>query len=174
MNTQALLIIDVQTGNFSKQKPKCIGDNLFSKIKSLIKKARTKNTLIVYVQHNGRPGDPDEVGTAGWKIHRSIPPFKEDLVIQKQFPDSFQNTQLHQELRNRKINKLYIAGLQTEYCVDTTCRRAFSLGYEVVLVEDAHGTWDSLLLKAEQIINHHNQVLSGWFVTLNKTKEVNF
>ncbi len=33
-------------------------------------------------------------------------------------------------------------GLQTESCVDTTRPPAYSLGYEVTLVEDANSTWD--------------------------------
>ena len=104
----------------------------------------------------------------------STSPVKGDIVVQKQFPDAFQNTILHEELQEREVKKLYITGLQTEYCTDTTCRRAFSLGYEVVLVEDAHGTGDSSLLKAEQIIDHHNQVLGGWFATLEKESEISF
>jgi len=174
MNNKALLIIDMQTGDFSKKKPTCKGNNLINKVKSLIKKAHTEGIPIVYVQHNGGKGDPDEYGTAGWQIHPSIAPLKGDIVIQKQFPDAFQKTSLHRELQEREIKKLYVAGLQTEYCVDTTCRRASSLGYKVVLIEDAHGTCDSSLLKAEQIINHHNQVLGGWFATLKKEEEVDF
>lgn len=174
MSKRALLIIDVQTGNFSEKTPTCIGNNLINKVKSLIKKARTAGIPIVYVQHNGGKGDPDEYRTAGWQIHSAIAPLKGDIMVQKRFPDAFQRTSLHKELKNREIKKLYVTGLQTEYCVDTTCRRAFSLGYEVVLVEDAHGTWDSSLLKAEQIINHHNQILGGWFATLKKEGEVDF
>lgn len=34
-----------------------------------------------------------------------------------------------------------MCGIQTEVCVDTTCRRAFSLGYRVTLASDAHSTW---------------------------------
>lgn len=44
-------------------------------------------------------------------------------------------------------------------CVDTTCRRAFSLGYDVVLAKDAHSTMNSERLTASQIIEHHNDVL---------------
>ena len=174
MNNKALLIIDMQTGNVSEHSPISKGNDLLNRVKSLISKARIVDIPIVYVQHNGGSGDPDEYGTVGWKIHPSITPAKEDLVVQKQFPDAFQNTTLHKELQKKGVKKLYVTGLQTEYCIDTSCRRAFSLGYEVVLIEDAHATWDSSLLKAEQIINHHNQVLGGWFVTLKKEKEVNF
>ncbi|HEX3047657.1 MAG TPA: isochorismatase family protein, partial [Bacillota bacterium] len=62
----------------------------------------------------------------------------------------------------------------TEFCVDTTCRRAFSLGYETTLVQDAHSTFHSKVLTAPQIIAHHNNVLGGWFVTLKSTGEIDF
>ena len=96
------------------------------------------------------------------------------VVIQKQTPYAFHETNLHSELTLKRIKKLVIAGLQTEYCIDTTCRRGFSLGYEITLVEDSHSTWNSSLFSAQQIINHHNQVLGGWFVTLKKEREIEF
>jgi nicotinamidase-related amidase len=43
-------------------------------------------------------------------------------------------------LQQLGISKLVIVGMQIEFCVDTTCRRAFSIGYETILVEDAHST----------------------------------
>ena len=77
-------------------------------------------------------------------------------------------------LKARGIGHLIIAGIQTEYCIDTTCRRASSLGYEVTLVADAHSTWDTEHLSAWQIIDHPNQVLSGWFVTLETAGRIKF
>jgi streptothricin hydrolase len=35
-----------------------------------------------------------------------------------------------------------VAGLLSEMCVSATIRTALSIGYEVVLVHDAHGTYD--------------------------------
>jgi nicotinamidase-related amidase len=64
------------------------------------------------------------------------------------------------------INRLIVMGAQTEVCVDTTCRRAFSLGFSVTLVSDGHSTWDNATLTAEQIIRHTNDTLAGWFVHL--------
>jgi len=62
-------------------------------------------------------------------------------------------------------------GAQTEVCVDTTCRRAFSLGFEVTLVSDGHSTWDNATLSADQIIRHTNDTLAGWFVRLARVDE---
>jgi len=174
MNDTALLIIDMQVGNFSEPNPIFKADELLAKVKSLVAKARSAKIPIVYIQNNGRKGDPDEYGTQGWKIHPSIATIEGNLVIQKRTPDAFHETNLHRELESRGIKRLVFAGLQTEYCVDTTCRRAFSLGYEVILVKDAHSTWDSSSLTAQQIIEHHNSVLGGWFATLKNEIEIEF
>ena len=174
MADTALLIIDMQIGIFSESNPIYNGNKLLAKAKSLIAKGRAAQIPIFYVQNNGGKGDPDEYGTPGWKIHPFITPVEGDVIVQKQTPDAFHRTNLHLELESRGIRKLIIAGLQTEYCVDTTCRRAFSLGYNVILVKDAHSTWDSSLLSAQQIIDHHNHVLGSSFVDLRREEEIRF
>ncbi|MFX0205992.1 MAG: cysteine hydrolase family protein [Candidatus Hodarchaeota archaeon] len=168
----ALIILDMQKGNFMEPQPIFNGEKLVAKIVLLINKMRSVHIPIVYIQNNGGSGDPDEPGTAGWEIHPSIEPRKGDLVIQKSYPDAFQGTVLKKELDSRGIKKIIMVGLQSEFCIDTTCRRAFSLNYDVILVEDAHSTWPSELLTPKQIISHHNSVLGDWFVTLKKTYEI--
>ncbi len=174
MANTALLIIDMQLGNFQGSDPVYDGENLLSKIQRLIGKARGSEVPIIYVQNKGSKGDPDEVGTPGWEVHSSIAPKEGDVVIEKETPDAFHKTTLHQKLQSKGIEKLVITGLQTEYCIDTTCRRAYSLGYDVVLVKDAHSTWDSSNLTAEQIIRHHNQILGGWFVDAKNENAIKF
>lgn len=170
----ALLIIDMQSGNFQGPDPVSDKERLLSKVQRLIDKAHGEGVPIFYVQNKGSKGDPDEIGTPGWEIHPTIIPKEGDVVIEKETPDAFHKTTLHQKLKSKKIEKLVIAGLQTEYCIDTTCRRAYSLGYDILLVKDAHSTWDSSNLKAKQIIEHHNQVLGGWFATLKNETEITF
>ncbi|HWC76893.1 MAG TPA: isochorismatase family protein, partial [Blastocatellia bacterium] len=68
---------------------------------------------------------------------------------------------LERELAARSIRHLIVTGAMTEYCVDTTCRRAASMGYDVTLVADAHTTLDNELLTGGQIIAHHNAVLGN-------------
>jgi len=174
MNDNALLVIDMQFGNFSDLDPIYKGNELIAKVERLIARARSAKIPIFYVQNCGGDGDPDAYGTPGWEIYPSIAPLEGDVVVQKRTPDSFHETELQRELDSRGIRKLIIAGLQTEYCVDTTCRRAVSLGYNVILVKDAHSTWNTSHLTAKQIIDHHNDVLGGWFVTLKKESEIEF
>jgi nicotinamidase-related amidase len=173
-SSSALLVIDVQVCNFEESAPVYGGNDLLLRIGALITQARAAGVPIIYVQHCGPEGAVDWPGTPGWKIHPAIAPLQDDLVIEKRHPDAFQDTCLQGELESRGIQRPIIMGIQTEYCVDTTCRRAYSLNYDVTLVKDAHSTWDTELLTAPQIISHHNEVLGGWFVELKEASEIGF
>ena len=117
---------------------------------------------MIYIQHDGLKGRPLETYTKGWEIHPSLQPTEGEHVIRKQESDSFFGTTLQHELEQKGITHLIIAGGMTEYCVDTICRRATSLGYEVTLASDAHLTRDNKVLTATNIIAHHNFVLDGF------------
>ncbi|ASK63954.1 cysteine hydrolase [Virgibacillus phasianinus] len=173
MTKSALLVIDVQKGMFDKDNPVYKSDLLLHNLKGLLAQAHHTDTPIFYVQHNAKAGKPLEYGTNDWEIHPDILPREEDVIIQKTTPDSFYNTSLEKELKKQGINHVIITGIQTEACVDTTCRRAFSMGYKVTLVEDTHSTWDSDEITAQQIINHHNGVLR-WFADTYPSKQVKF
>jgi len=160
---------------FSDSDPVYQGDELLARIGNLLAKARRAQIPIVYIQHSSqRKGHPLEYGTAGWQIHPSIAPLEGDTIMQKQMPDAFYKTDLHQYLTAHGIKKLIITGIQTELCVDTTCRQACSLEYDVTLVKDAHSTWHRDLLTAPQIIAHHNALLSDWFVTARDEQDIFF
>jgi nicotinamidase-related amidase len=174
INDTALLVIDVQQGMFAEDDPVYQGAALLATIGGLLAKARAAEVPVIYVQHNGGPGHPLKPGSEGWPIHSAIAPAVGDPVVGKATPDSFHETRLQAELEARGIVKLIVAGIQTECCVDTTCRRAASLGYQTTLVCDAHSTWDSRTLSAAQIIAHHNEALDGWFVTPKPASEITF
>ncbi|MFS0690603.1 cysteine hydrolase family protein [Sporosarcina sp. 179-K 8C2 HS] len=173
MKKTALVIIDVQNAMFMEEYPVYQGEVLIRNIKDLLAKARSNKTPIFFIQHNEAVGQPLENGTFGWGIHPEIAPAEQDSIIQKTTPDSFHETDFEEQLKQQKIEHLVLAGIQTDICVDTTCRRAFSMGYDVTLVADAHSTWNSGSLSAQQIIDHHNEVLK-WFSHLRKTSEIRF
>ncbi|GEN45721.1 cysteine hydrolase family protein [Alkalibacillus haloalkaliphilus] len=173
MTKKALLIIDVQNGMFQEENVVYRGNQLLENLKTVISQARSSKVPIFYVQHNAPTGKPLEYGSHGWEVHPDITPENGDVIIQKSTPDSFFKTNLDQELKNHKIAHLVVAGIQTEVCVDTTCRRAFSEGYKVTLVSDTHSTWNANGLSAQQIIDHHNGTLR-WFARVTNHSEVSF
>jgi nicotinamidase-related amidase len=84
-----------------------------------------------------------------------------DPIVPKTATDSFHQTTLQALLQQLGVNQLVVCGLQSEFCVDTTVRRALGLGYPVTLVADGHSTMDNRLLKAPQISAHHTETLAN-------------
>jgi nicotinamidase-related amidase len=167
----ALVIVDVQLGMFTAAPPVYRGAEVLAAIGQVLERARAAGVPVIYIQHDGQGDSPLRPDTPGWPIHPQIAPRPGEMVIRKRFPDSFQETRLAESLEAWGVRRLVFAGIQTDYCVDTTCRRAFSLGFDVTLVADAHTTWDSAAfwkesgdtLRAEQIIAHYNRVLGDGF-----------
>jgi len=62
---------------------------------------------------------------------------KDDIVIEKYGYDSFHETTLDTELRSRGIGHLYITGVTTDICVDSTVKRGFHLEYKITAASDA-------------------------------------
>lgn len=156
----ALIIIDMQVG-IIKPLPVYHGTRVLEQISKLLSGARASGTPVIYVQHDGPAGHRVEPGTGGWPIHPRVEPSAGEVVVHKRACDSFFETSLQRELEERRIDHLVVAGCMTEYCIDTTCRRAVSLGYDVTLAGDAHATDDTEHLTASQIIAHHNELLDG-------------
>ena len=172
----ALVVIDTQRGMFDTPgvPPVPDGERLLGNLEALIDRAREAGTPVIHIRHAGGPGHPLERGTKGWPIHPRVAPVEGEPVVDKETPDSFLRTTLRDELDSRGIGCLVLAGMQTEYCVDTTCRRAFGLGYEVTLAADAHGTWDDGTLTAAQIVAHHNEVMGSGFADVVPSAEISF
>lgn len=155
----ALLIIDAQVNMFAEGNSVFEGEKHLLKISQLIARARAAHIPIIFVQNNGKDSDPDIHGTPGWEIHPALKPEKGDFVIQKYSSDSFHDTNLQIVLEGLHIRHLVVAGMQTEYCIDATVRRAHALGFDVILVKDAHSTYDGGGLSASQIITQYNDAL---------------
>ncbi len=170
----ALLIVDMQVGARTMDNPKFHRMNaVIETIAALIGKARRKNIPVFYAQHHNPNGFP-LYGSEEWQIIPELAPRAEEVVVHKTTPDPFMNTFLHAHLQKNGIKKLIVAGIQTADCVDTTCRVAFHLGYEVVLVQDGHTTFDTPIGKAEWVIAHHNQVIKNWFGKVVESEAIEF
>jgi nicotinamidase-related amidase len=123
-------------------------------------KARAANVPVVLIQHESQ-SSPLIHGTEGWQLAEGLELHASDISIRKTASDSFHNTELQSALQAKGVSKLIICGLQSEFCVDTTTRRALALGYPVTLVSDAHSTVDNNTLSAAQISAHHNETLAN-------------
>jgi nicotinamidase-related amidase len=172
--TSALMIVDVQQGMFAVSPPIHRGEEIVQRIAGLLARARDEGRPIVHVQHDGGPGHVLAKGSAGWPPHPLVAPRPGEIVVENRYSSSFHDTDLHRRLTNAGIDRLVIAGMQTEMCVDSACRGAVALGYRVLLVADGHTTWDTPVIDAERIIAHHNRLLGRGFADIVAADEVTF
>ncbi len=152
----ALVVIDVQRGWYLSTPPPHDAGPTLDRINDLIDRARAAGRPVFFVQHGEAPDYTP--GTPGWELHPGLHREPADAVVPKTACDSFLATTLHHELRARRVETVAVCGAATEFCVDTTIRAAASLGYRVVVPADAHATKDRPVLKAPEIIAHHNWV----------------
>ena len=157
--TSALLVIDMQQGLCTGAWAAHDIERILPRINDLIDRARAARVPVVLIQHEETEGDLVH-DTPGWQLVDGLHARPDDPRVRKATPDSFYETELGQLLQQRGIDHLAICGLQSDFCIDTTVRRALALGYHVTLAGDAHSTVDNEVLPAERITAHHNWVLA--------------
>ena len=172
----AVLVIDVQRALCEGKYEVFEAQQVVQRINAVSEKAREAKALVVIIQHESK----DELlayQSMGWQLADGLHTEPTDILLRKTATDSFHNTELETLLRKREVTKLVICGMQSDFCVDTTTRRALALGFPVVLVSDGHSTLKNEHLSAAQIIAHHNTTLAniesfGPVVTLVPAGEV--
>jgi len=138
----ALLIVDMQVNMLDEEMPIYKGREILTTLADLIARARTQGIPVIYVRHNGGPGEPDEPQTPGWEIHPALAPNPGELIVDKTTPDTFASTDLQDKLTELGIETLVIAGMQTDMCITATTQSAVAFSYKTILVEDGHTTFD--------------------------------
>lgn len=69
-----------------------------------------------------------------------VAPVGDEIIIDKTASGVFSCTNMHYVLGNLGIRSLYMCGVYTNECVETTARDACDLGYFVTVVDDACAT----------------------------------
>ncbi len=156
--TDALIVIDMQQAAFVNAPPKHDATGLVSRLIRLADAVRGRGGAVVFIQHDGPPGDPFHPDQPGWRLIDELSPHPADTVIRKTSCDAFLGTSLNDFLRARAVDRLIVTGWATDYCVDTTVRSALARGYRTVVPSDGHTAADRPHLPAVKIIEHHNAI----------------
>lgn len=154
MKSTALLVVDVQNALVLAE-PFEIKE-VISNIKRLIKTCRENNVEVIYIQHNGKAGGELEPNSDGWKIYGEIGPNTNEKVICKNYNSAFKETILKEYLNSKGLNQLIITGMQTDYCIDTTCKVAFEYGFKLIIPEKTNTTFDNGNISAKDLYEHYN------------------
>ena len=172
----ALLVIDMQNGVVEGGHERAA---VVSNVGSLVEKARRERVPVVWVQHS------DEQlarGSDKWRIIPELTPGEAEPLVEKNYGDSFENTDLETVLSGLRIGRLVVVGAQTDACVRSTLHGALVRGYDATLVRDAHTTEDQTQWGApppDKVIAHTNlywtyQTAPGRTAGTVATRDVDF
>jgi nicotinamidase-related amidase len=161
MNT-TVLVIDVQQGLCEGEGAAFDCKGTISRINGVTRKVRGIGAPVIFVQHESTSGYL-EYGSSAWQLANGLEVEPTDIKIRKTTPDAFLRTELEAILRERGIENVVVCGMHSEFCIDTTIRRALALGFPVVLISDAHTSAGNAAISAQQVIAHHNVTLTNIF-----------
>jgi nicotinamidase-related amidase len=172
----ALLVIDVQNGVVEEAHDR---DAVVTNVATLVDKARFADVPVVWVQHHS---EHLAQGSNPWQYVPELQQGESEAVVHKQFADSFEETDLEDVLAAAGIGHLVVAGAQTDECIRSTIHGAFTRGYDVTLVGDAHTTEDLSEYGApapDKVIAHtnlywKNHTAPGRTAAVADTAEVSF
>lgn len=158
--TTAVLVIDVQQGLCEGEGAAFDCEGTIARINAVTGKARHAGVPVIFIQHESRSGYLEH-DTPEWQLAKGLDVQPTDLRLRKTTADSFLRTELEALLRKLGVERVVICGMHSEFCIDTTARRALALGLPVTLVSDAHTSGGNSAISAPQVIAHHNATLEN-------------
>ena len=172
----ALVVIDVQNGVVADAYHR---DAVVANVGTLVDRARHEGVLVVWVQHSD---EQLPKGSDAWEYVPELARRESEPLVHKTFGDSFEDTDLAEVLAGAGVGRLVVAGAQTDACIRSTIHGAFTRGYDVTLVGDAHTTEDQSAWGAptpDKVIAHTNlywryQDAPGRTAAVTATKDVTF
>ncbi len=144
----------------------------------LLNEFRKSKSPIIYIQHISTRSSatfflPE---TDGAKINKMVAPQGNEIVVVKNYPNSFRNTSLSEILKNKEINDLVICGAMSHMCIDATTRAAFDFGFNCVVAEDACATKDlnfkNKIVRASEVHASFMAALSNSYAKVIPTEEI--
>ncbi len=156
MKPDALLVVDMQTA-LVQENPWHV-DALIHNIQQLLMVCRKRSIPVIYVRHHETEGDLMS-GSEGWIIDKAVAPLPGEAIVEKVYNSAFRQTGLQEHLQSIGVHHLLICGMQTEYCIDTTVKVAFELGYQVTVPAGATSTFDNHGCKAEDIVAFYENAI---------------
>ncbi len=140
LSESALIMIDVQNTYRSGLMQLSGVEEAMLEATKLLRIARELKIPIFHIQHDAGPGSPYDTQAQTGAICSEVAPQDGESVITKNYPNSFFNTDLDQQLKAANVNSIVLAGFMTHMCVNSTAHGGFNLGYGVTVVASATAT----------------------------------
>lgn len=150
--TSALLVIDFQNGLVSTVPLPGDIAKVASNITALTLRARSAGVPVMFVQHED--GGEMLYGSSAWELSSTCVSSLMIIGFASVLPTRFSTLNSRRE---RVLKHVVVCGYASEFCVDTTVRRAAANGYTVTIAADAHTTHDKPHADAMSIREHHTR-----------------
>ncbi len=112
-------------------------------------------------------------GTQGAEINSCVTPIEGEIIVQKNYPNAFRETDLLDHLKATGLNELVFCGAMSHMCIDATVRAAFDLGYNCTVAQDACATLDLTFghkqIPADHVHGSFMAALQLVYATVNTT-----
>lgn len=173
---KALILIDIQNiyfteGPYKLYKPEECADNVLK----VLEYFRKNKLPIIHVKHKFKIGPDVKEKDYLIDFYNVVSPKEGEYVVEKNYPNSFLQTNLKEVLDACNVDELVISGMMSHMCVDTTVRAAMDYNYKVKLVGDGCTTMDlkykDEIVKAESVTKAVIASLDGMFAEIVSYKD---
>jgi nicotinamidase-related amidase len=174
----ALIVIDVQRGFDDPYWGRRNNPDCERNVAALLDHWRRRGGPVVFVRHDseepGSPLAPESPGNAFKDVVTGEP----DVLVTKTVNSAFHgDPSLQGWLDERGVRSIYICGITTNHCCETTARIGGNLGYDVRFVLDATHAFDrpdpdGNLVRADELVRVTATNLHGEFATVVDTASV--
>lgn len=139
----AIVVVDAQREYLDGKLPLAGIEPALQEISALLQRARKCKTPIIFIRHSAGSDSPVfNPNTRAFHIIDEVAPLPEELVIDKNYPNSFAHTNLEERLKNLSCSKLIFTGFMTHACISASVRSAAERGFVNTVVASACATRD--------------------------------
>ena len=177
--SNCLIVVDLQNDYFPGGNMELVGiAEAAGNARILLNQFRKTLSPVIHIRHIATRPDatfflPETVGA---KTNEMVAPQGNEIVVVKNYPNSFRDTSLLAILNEEKPDNLVICGAMSHMCIDATVRAAFDLGFTCVVAEDACATRDlnfkGKTVKAAEVHATFMAALSVFYARVISTREI--
>lgn len=151
----AIVLIDLQQSNVARTLAPHPAQHVVDNARRLVEALRAHGGTVVHVRvlvnellslpadrAVGRDPSAPPLPSSAWELV-GVDVRADDVLIEKRQWGAFHGTALEQQLRRRGIDTIILAGIATNFGVESTARAAFDAGYKLVFAEDAMSSIDA-------------------------------
>ncbi|WP_189226130.1 cysteine hydrolase family protein [Saccharothrix coeruleofusca] len=192
MSTTAVLVVDMQNGFLHPEGSLSRAgmglpdaEPAIRATEGLLASARASGLPVLYTRHVISEGGPEMsprwreaaapvlaveprmLSHGSWdaRIIDRLAPAVDEVVVDKNRYDAFLYTDLEDALRGLEVERLLVAGVLTNVCVESTVRSALERGFDVAVASDATAAYDGF--KAPSLV-----AMSALFATVAPWSEL--